>query len=283
MHNPWVALSWSLAVVPAYFILQALRDRLAPHGALAEAAGFAAAWYLCGRLLSEIVRFVLSSLGRPVDAPDPAAILRRTQRDMDAGRVPPVEGHLRLAACRVACGEFEAALTECGKADDRGATQTRAGQSRFLRARALEGLGNVEDAATLFRSIAGDSSLPRVHRVAARIRLHGLPAGAGAAAAEFVAELTALLDAPADPGRVDKAGDALPIDDEELEFTGNAVMDACRSAAALEGARAALDLLLSRARSGSTQRALRRMREGMQQLGAHARPGFRAPAGGKRD
>jgi hypothetical protein len=91
---------------------------------------------------------------------------------------------------------------------------------------------------------------------AARIRLYGLEAAGGAAAEALPADLTNLLGA---------AGDAGAVDDDELEFYADALTDVCRSAGApaAAGARAALDLLERRAKSGRTQRAVRRMRAGL--------------------
>jgi hypothetical protein len=264
LENLWIALSWSAAVLPAWLIVQAFGERLAAQPTWVQAAAFVAAWLVCGRVLASITRIVLIALGVPVDD-DPRAVLRRTQRRLESGTLAADEAHLRMAACRIALGEFDAALIDCDRADEGGALRSRAGQSRFLRARALEGAGKRDDAAARYRALAADAVVPRVHRAAARIRLYGLEAAGGAAAEALPADLTNLLGA---------AGDAGAVDDDELEFYADALTDVCRSAGApaAAGVRAALDLLERRAKSGRTQRAIRRMRAGLPNAPAD-RPG----------
>jgi hypothetical protein len=275
MHNIWIALSWSAAVIPAYLLVAALDERLKPYGTFAQIAAFVGAWFVLGRVMAEITRVVLAALGRPVEDDDPAAVERRTRRDLEAGRITAEHAHLRLAAIRIAEGKFAEALIECDKADDRGAMKSRPGQSRFLRARALEGAGRIDEAAERYRAPAADPTIPRVHRVVARVRLYGIEAAHGASADEFLTDFAALLDAPAEPTNRQGAAAAEPAadgpalfppgadgkpGDEELEFYADAVTDACRSPNAAAGAKGAIDLLLTRARSGRAQRMLRAAR-----------------------
>jgi hypothetical protein len=160
----------------------------------------------------------------------------------------------------VALGRFDEALAECEAAEAAGAREAsaaRRGQVRFLRARALEGAGRRGEAAPLYRKIAGDETLGRPLRIAARLR-----AGTDS---DLTADLAALGAAPADAGRPRGAaccgapagcrGDWSP---DEVAFLCDTVAELLRSGADRSALAEASAVLAERIPPGRLRRRMER-------------------------
>lgn len=260
MGNFWVALGWSAAVLPAWLAVRAIGPRLEPYGTLGELAAFAAAWYVGGSLLSNLIRVVLRAMGLPTDASDPAETLRETDRLAAAGRIPAAEAGVRRAACLIALQRPGEALDALDAADAAGARTTHREAARFLRARALEGVGRDAEARDLYAAIHADESMPAAHRMAARLRSFaaGLRAEPGAAASPS-ADLSVLAAGPGcRPCR--RSASRAGLGDDELEFLADTLAEVGADRRAAPEALAAADLLLASAGSGRGARSLRQVR-----------------------
>jgi len=266
MGNIWVALSWSMAVVPAMWAVNRLSPQIEPHGPWAEAAVAVVAYLLFGKLMSGITVAVLGFLGIPVGcARDPKSVIERTRKLEAAGRIDPVEAQIRYAACRLALDDGAAALDHCElaeKAGPRGETRSRV---RFLKARALEEVGRSIEGRELYLRIAADEEMPRLFRLAARVRAYGVAARNGTPADDtLTSDLASMLTAPAEPAKHASccgskcSGD---LDDEEIVFLGENLLEMGRDPRVNPEVLHALELLQTRAESGRSRRAIQRLKK----------------------